>query len=155
MIFVILGSLLVWVCGLSLGLFWDWQDAAKQGEEAFGPTWALSNIPPLAAWLAVEIIHLISPRRLFDRRIVAPIGRVSLGIKGAVIGFIIAVVFLPIVENAMPDWLTLAAASAIGTMIPTVLLPRMHKGHCALCDYDLRTLPSMERCPECGKTGVL
>lgn len=155
MIFVILGSLIVWICGWSLGLLWGRQEASKAGDLVTDPSWALLVFPPLAAWLVVEIINLLGPRRLLDRRTVAPIRRASLGFTGGVIGFIVAVAFLPIVEKAVPDWVTLASASAIGTMIPAVLLPRTRKGHCVFCDYDLRTLPSMERCPECGKTGVL
>ncbi len=155
MIHLVLGSVLVWGAGLAFGHFWDWEIAAKSGDLASGPSWSMAIFPPLAAWVTAEVVNLLSPRRLFDRRTIAPIRRASLGITSSVIGFILAVLFLPIVENNMPDWATLAAASALGTMIPMVLLPRTRKGHCVHCDYDLRTLPSMERCPECGQTGVL
>lgn len=157
MIHLVLGTLLIWGAGLALGHVWDWEvaGASKAGEVAGNPAWMMVIFPPLAAWLTVELINLVTPRRLFDRRTVAPVRRAVLGVMGGVIGFVLAVAFLPILEPFMPDWGVLSASSAVGMMLPAVLLPRVHRGHCVHCDYDLTTLPSMEQCPECGKTGVL
>ena len=156
MILLLLGMMVAWTAGLALGHVWDWEVAAKTGlDEAGRPAWMLMIFPPMAAWLTAETINLVTPRRLFDRRIVAPVQRSALGFTTGVIGFGLAVLFLPIVEELLPDWGTLAAASAIGTMLPIVLLPRVRRGFCAFCDYDMKSLPSMERCPECGNTGVL
>lgn len=155
MIHLLLGTLVVWVAGLALGHVWDWETAAKTGEAAAGPAWVLAVFPPLAAWLTAEVINLATPRRLFDRRTKAPIRKSVLGLAAGALGFVLAVVFLPIAEPYLPDWGILAASSAIGTVIPVLGLARVRRGHCVHCDYDLRTLPSMEQCPECGRTGVI
>lgn len=155
MILLTLGVMVAWMIGMAIGLVWDWEVAAAAGAEGSKPAWIMLIFPPLAAWLTAEAINLVTPRRLFDRRTVAPVRKAALGFLGGVIGFALAVAFLPIVEEQLPDWGVLASASAVGTMLPVVLLPRVRRGFCAYCDYDMKTLPSMERCPECGNTGVL
>jgi hypothetical protein len=155
MIHLLLGNLVVWAAGLGIGVVWGWEVAARRGEEAPGPAWVLMVVPPLAAWAVAEAVNLLTPRRLFDRRAAAPVRRATLGVLTGVVGFVIAVAALPLVEDALPDWATLTAASAVATAIPTLLLPRTRPGHCALCGYDLRGLPRMDQCPECGRTGVV
>lgn len=155
MIHLLLGNLLVWALGLGLGVVWDSETPARSGDTAPGPAWALLFFPPLAAWVVAEGVHLLSPRRLFDRRATAPVARALLGVITGVLGFIIAVAALPLVENTLPDAVTLAAASALGTAVPVLALARTRRGHCALCGYDLRGLPRMDQCPECGRTGVV
>lgn len=155
MIFLVLGVVLAWMIGMSIGLVWDWEVAAAAGAEGSKPAWIMLIFPPLAAWLTAEAINLVTPRRLFDRRSVAPVRKATLGFLAGVLGFAIAVAFLPLVERQLPDWGVLASASAIATMLPVALLPKVRRGRCAFCDYDMKALPSMERCPECGNTGVL
>lgn len=155
MIHLVLGSMLIWMAGLAIGHVWNWESAAATGEDGGSVAWLLIAFPPLAVWLTAEFINAVTPRRLFDRRTVAPVRRATVGALAGVIGFTIAVLALPLTERHASDWATLAGASAIGTFVTVVFLPRVRRGHCVVCGYDLRTLPSMERCPECGQTGVL
>lgn len=155
MIYFILGNLFLWTAGLGLGLLWGWQIANQAGDPTPGPSWIMVIFPPLAAWLTAETVNLVSPRRLFDRRSTARVGRALAGMFAGALGFGAAVLLLPVVDATIPDWATLAVASGLGTLIPMVLLSRMRRGHCAFCDYDLRALPSMRQCPECGRTDVL
>lgn len=155
MILTVLSSTAIWAIALVVGYLWNAEAAAKLGEPPQQTAWWLLVFPPLATWLVIELVHAFTPRRVYDRRSPARRTRVIVGVVAGFIGLGLTVATLPLIEQSAPDWAVISVASAIGAIIPTLLLTRLRRGTCAICGYDLRNLPRLDRCPECGRTDIL
>lgn len=156
MIIAVLSSGAVWAAALLFGALLHFQAVATG---VWGPAeampWGLLVFPPLASWVALEMIRTFSPRRLFDRRSASPGRLVAIGGLAGVLGLSISMLAIPFFQDALPDWALVSGASFGGMFVPAVSQARLRRGACAICGYDLRKLPRLGRCPECGKTDIL
>jgi hypothetical protein len=117
-------------------------------------------VPLACAWGAAELVNLMSPRRLLDRRLSGR--RLARGAAGAIAGTLSAAsaaALLPLVDSYVGDPVVTGGAAAIGGAAVLLLLVRLRPGHCIHCGYDLRNGPGPGRsgagvCPECGASAV-
>gem|GEM_PF-4793722 len=144
MILASLGIFLVWAACMVSGLLWPQSELTRHA------ALAIVSLPVGVAWLVMECVHAMTPRRLFDHRRRATFARFTHGVFVGLLGVLFSLLFLPLVDEWSPDAITLAFASAAASLLCT--LPREHitVGHCPLCNYDLATLAPGTPCPECG-----
>ena len=111
--------------------------------------------PTLAAWIAAEVVHLVSPRRAFDPRRSTRALRLALGFAAGLCSAAAAAAVLPWADRALPDPATFGLVSMLVMGGAVCLTSRCRPGHCVHCCYDLRQSPApgrpgAGRCPECG-----
>lgn len=159
------------VCGACCALLWggallavldipwllggyDWSDGD------FG--WLLIAAP-LAGWAVATplVIRFVRGGRREDR-----LGRIASMLMLGTIIEVIALIPLDVMVRRKTDcycgrgtFLALLACGTVGVVSfgPAILLPllsrrrkRWYAGRCECCLYDMRGLPSADRCPECG-----
>ena len=111
--------------------------------------------PALAAWIAVELVNIVRPLRLFDRRISHLVRRAAAGVAAGVLGALGATAAFVYTEGLVHEVVTLASAGAAGSVLVLALMRRIRRGECIYCRYDQRDQPAPGRsgwgiCPECG-----
>lgn len=117
-------------------------------------------IPIACGWGAAELVNLIRPRHLLDRRLKGrTLTRLLIGMIAGVIGAFATAVLLPLVDRFVPDAVLTGSAGVIAAGFIVLLLPRVRPGHCIHCGYDLRSGPGPGRpgaglCPECGAAAI-
>ncbi len=111
--------------------------------------------PGFAAWAMAELVNVVRPLRLFDRRIRKWTHLFIAGTFAGVLGAVIAAFGLALGDGEVHELVILGACGALGTLL--VLLPfrRVRAGQCIHCSYDLRAQPGPGSpgagvCPECG-----
>lgn len=156
MILTALCSAGAWAVAMLIGVLVDLESAAThQDGLRHAIPWGTLLLPPLASWVVLDLIHTFTPRRLFDRRSTAQGSRVVIGGLAGALSLGIAVIVLPFAQDAVPDWIVVTGASFVGMVVLAVNLARCRQGVCAICGYDLRNLPRLDRCPKCGNTDML
>lgn len=146
MILASLGIFIVWAVCMVSGLLWPQSELSRQAAIA------LVTLPVGVAWLMMECVHAMTPRRLFDRRRHAAFARLLHGSFIGLLGVLLSLLFLPLVDEWAPDAITLGFASAAAALICTLPRGRIAAGHCPHCDYDIATLAPGTPCPECGNS---
>lgn len=109
-------------------------------------------IPIICAWLAAELVNFILPKRVLMRHASTKPRRLVAGLFAGGIGAGAAVVAMAYAPETLPEAVVTGAAGALGSLLIVLLLPRVHKGRCRRCDYDLAgiTPAAAGKCPECG-----
>ncbi|MFG0328359.1 MAG: hypothetical protein ACF8PN_00535 [Phycisphaerales bacterium] len=110
----------------------------------------LGVAPPLTAITAASLVHLVCPLRMCDRRRPGVATRVGAGALAGLVVIALTVVGLALAHEQVPDWLILITAATTGTVAVLIFCPRLRRGHCLVCDYDLHACVGTNRCPECG-----
>lgn len=115
-------------------------------------------VPSVVTWAVLEMINLVSPRRLLDRRVRRPWARVVDGAIAGTLGACIGAVSLALLDWSVPDAVLTASSAAVATAITALPLRRVRRAECVHCGYDLsgmRVAPGRSdacACPECGRT---
>ncbi|MDX2118014.1 MAG: hypothetical protein SFY96_07525 [Planctomycetota bacterium] len=123
MILASLGIFIVWAACMVSGLLWPQSELTRQAAIA------LVTLPVGVAWLMMECVHAVTPRRLFDRRRHAAFARLLHGTFVGTLGVLLSLLFLPLVDEWSPDAITLGFASAAAALICTLPRGRIAAGH--------------------------
>lgn len=109
-------------------------------------------IPITCAWLAAELVNFVLPKRILAGDASTRPRRLIAGLASGLLGVGLSVIAMAYVPENMPEALVTGAAGAAGALCIVLLLPRVHKGRCRKCDYDLAgiTPAAAGKCPECG-----
>lgn len=124
----------------------------------------LLGVPVCTACLTTEVVLYVLPKRLFHRGVRAPVRRVALGLVAGVVGAAlggVSYVYLgysgdvyspysaarPWFESAL-----LGGGAAAGALLVLLPLPRVRRGRCVRCGYDLAAMTprAAGKCAECG-----
>lgn len=107
-------------------------------------------IPLGVAWMCLELIHFVSPRRLLSPRRPGIACRLMHGI-GLAAGWMLAQTLgLWLLGPFVPDWGISAISAVVVTPALGMSRSRCQPGHCIACAYDLRQTRIGDPCPECG-----
>ena len=120
---------------------------------------AILLAPTLAAWAGAELVNMLSPRRLFDRRRNTRLSRLALGVAAALVSAAAGAAALPLVDRQAPDAAVFGASGFLVMAAFVLGCSRVRAGRCIHCGYDLRRSPApgqpgAGRCPECGASIV-
>lgn len=114
------------------------------------------GLPFLGAAIGAQLMLLMSPRRLFDRRATDGMGRrLAGGFVGGLITTVVIGVLLIVADQYIPDVYLVGAAGFISGAFAILPFARVRQGACFHCGYDLTASPApgqpgFGRCPECG-----
>jgi hypothetical protein len=111
--------------------------------------------PGLAAWCAAELINMLRPLRLFDRRIRKKRYQIMAGLGAGILGAASASILLAIAVGRVHELVVLGGCGLLISAIVLLPMRRVRAGHCIHCSYDLRAQPGPGSpgsgiCPECG-----
>lgn len=112
-------------------------------------------LPIAAAWLAISVLELIRPRRIFDRRVRRPIARLLLGAAAALVATLLTTIAVATLPSSISDSVITSSAAFLGACGVTLFSSRHRKGTCIHCAYDLSATPPTQPCPECGAALVV
>lgn len=110
-------------------------------------------VPTLGAWVAVEGLNFISPRRVLDRRLSMPLKRIALGVAAGMLGSVAGVLGMAALDaTVMPDAAIMGLASALAALATLVPMERSRRGVCVQCGYSQAGATPGARgvCAECG-----
>ena len=131
---------------------WGWVAQAEWLRyQARGVLWLatlLIALPSGGAWLAMEVMERIRPRRAFDPRVKRPRTLVLAGVVSGLLGVVLATAMITLVDK-LSDAVALGAAAVLATTLVLLVLSRKRAGECVHCGYDLSAAQDA-RCTECG-----
>ena len=110
----------------------------------------LVSTPLITAWLTMDLLHRIRPRRWFDHRVRRRARLVAIGLGAGGVAAIGSTLGLVLLESAVPAWTLTAGVTVAVCGAAFFLLPAVRPAHCVECGYDLRDGVAAGRCPECG-----
>lgn len=111
--------------------------------------------PGLAAWIVAELVHLVRPLRLFDRRVRKFSRALLAGLMGGILGATVASLGLAIGVHSTHELVIVSVCGALGAGAALLPVRRIRAGFCIHCGYDLSAQPGpgsagSGMCPECG-----
>jgi len=107
-------------------------------------------VPLLSAWITLGAALYVRPTRLFNTKAPPKLVQVFLGFSSGLVSMILAVCGTVLLDRTLGDIPIMILSSIIGTSVIVRLSRTIRPGHCARCDYDLRSSIAFGRCPECG-----
>lgn len=113
--------------------------------------------PCTATWLIAEALNTWQRRRLLIRGIGGRWWRrAAAGLATGTLGFLLGTILLALADSVIPDGVALGVGAVLSTALLFAFLPRVKRGRCVNCQYDLSgmTIASAGVCPECGE-GVM
>lgn len=111
---------------------------------------ALTVVPIVSAWLTMDVLHRLRPRRWFRHGVQRRARLLLLGLATGCVGALGITTGLVLLESLVPTSVLTAGTTAIVCAAAFPLIPKLRQGHCAECGYDLRGGLAEGRCPECG-----
>ena len=117
----------------------------------------LTAVPVICSWLAAEVVNLVFPRRILDRRVPRRKGPIIAGLAAGILGVALAAVLLSLLDGFTSDAVITGVSAALGMALVLLLTRRVGpRWACPHCGYDLRgiTVKAGGKCPECG-AGVM
>lgn len=133
------GSLLFWTDPL------DWRDIVVK----------LFLLPMLTAWLALDALNRMRPRRWLDFRVTARVRLFAFGTGSAAFSAALLTLALIWLEDYTPAWVLAPTCVTLATAFAFVAMPARRPGRCVHCGYDLRDGGLDGRCTECGSLDPL
>lgn len=142
------------VAGLAL-FAWNWtRPTGFVGNLAVERTWRLATLfvfaPLLSAWFTIGIAKYFRPSTLFDAKSPPSMAQLVRGFLAGLLSMALAVCATALFDSYVSDMAIMILSSICGTLAATCFSSKFRPGHCARCDYDLRTSIAFGRCPECG-----
>gem|GEM_PF-3049113 len=111
---------------------------------------ALTVVPIVSAWLTMDLLHRLRPRRWFQHGVQRRARLSLLGLATGGVGALGITTGLVLLDSLVPTSVLTAGTTALVCAAVFPLIPKLRQGHCAECGYDLRGGPAEGRCPECG-----
>lgn len=149
-----LGGLAGYVLTLGAGflLGWKWiADSPRADILEFALL--LVALPAAVQALASDLLARVMKKRAFDPRAGMFLGPIVAGLIASVVAVVATAIALPLVRERAPDSLVISVAAACSACLVVPILPRVRKGLCIRCGYDLAATGDGARCPECGAFG--
>lgn len=122
-----------------------WEYGAK-------PAMLLAALPLLGAWTACELLRLVRPVRLLDRRVRGVLVRAVAGLCAGLLALIATMLAVEFVTGVWVEFALTFSAAFLATATIALCSSRQRPGACTQCRYDLSTITTAARgrCPECG-----
>jgi len=130
--------------GTSPSVFW--YEAPTPGELVA----SLFVLPVATAWIALDALHRVRPRRWLDVRVRRRARLLTAGAGSSLLAIVCTTVGLVWAEEYAPAWSIMPGCAALATCATFLLMPRVRAGRCIQCGYDVRDGGAAGRCPECG-----
>ena len=111
---------------------------------------ALTVVPLVTAWLTMDLLHRLRPRRWFRHGVQRRARLLLLGLATGCVGALGITIGLVLLDSLVPTSVLTAGTTALVCAAVFPLIPKLRQGHCAECGYDLRGGLAEGRCPECG-----
>jgi hypothetical protein len=119
-----------------------------------GQDWHLAILflfsPLFSAWVTVGVAKYFRQSRLFDTKSPPKSRQLFCGITAGILSMLIAGCGAILFDRQQNDTVIVVLSTILGTSIVIRLSRTIRPGHCARCDYDLRSSIDFGRCPECG-----
>lgn len=141
------------VLGVGLVLGWEWVPSAPRAmliEEAL----ILVGVPATLQALVGDVTGKVLRKRAFHPRGRAGFGTAAMGVVAAALATGATAVALPKLGERVSDALVMGLAALVCSGVVVALMPRVRKGTCVRCAYDLAASGEPARCPECGEENV-
>ena len=138
-------AVLVWALTHDVSGIW-WQARPDPAHAAA----MLVGLPVVTAWICLELVDRVRPRRAFDGRSKACLARTLCGCTASIASAVLATLTVVAFEERVPDEVVIAGSTMLATLSCVLMMKRKKRGHCVLCGYDLRASQQTAICPECG-----